>query len=148
MLSSIFYCRDQDAESQESDSEEAGKVKPEFKPRNSLVRKSCGYEEKTDKTDGPGSLKNYIEMSQHFLILQLAFDYNFFLGKKLMVKENMERGSISANTFHIYIKAAGGYFLVFLVFLVFLLNIGSVTFSSCWLAYWLKEGGGVSKIYF
>ena len=58
----------------------------------------------------------------------------------------MERGSISANTFHVYIKAAGGYIITLLVFIVFLLNVGSVTFSSCWLALWLKEGGGVSTL--
>lgn len=65
-----------------------------------------------------------------------------------MTKKNMKRRDISAQTFHIYIKAAGGYFIVLLLFLSFFLNIGSVTFSSCWLAFWLKEGGGVSKILF
>lgn len=62
----------------------------------------------------------------------------------LMTKGNMKGKTISAHTFHVYIKAAGGYFLVLLLFLTFFLNIGSITFSSCWLAYWLKEGGGVS----
>ncbi|XP_033230959.1 multidrug resistance-associated protein 5-like isoform X3 [Belonocnema kinseyi] len=110
---------DQDTESQESDTKEETEVKPDLKPRNSIVR-SCGVENKTDKTDGTGKI--------------------------LTTKENIERGSISANTFHVYIKAAGGYFLAFLVFLVFLLNVGSVTFSSCWLAYWLKEGDGNTTI--
>ncbi|XP_051169795.1 ATP-binding cassette sub-family C member 5-like isoform X2 [Leptopilina boulardi] len=111
---------DQETEEEESDTEEASNVKCEQNMRNSPGRENFADDNKTDKTDGTG--------------------------KSLMTKKNMKRRDISAQTFHIYIKAAGGYFIVLLLFLSFFLNIGSVTFSSCWLAFWLKEGGGIANI--
>lgn len=110
---------DQESEEEESDTEEATNVKSEPSSRNSPGRENF-TDDKTDKTDGTG--------------------------KSLMTKKNMKRKAISAHTFHIYIKAAGGYFFAVLLFLTFFLNVGSVTFSSCWLAFWLKEGGGVANI--
>ena len=46
---------------------------------------------------------------------------------RLMEAEKMERGSIPWNTYHVYIKAAGGYIVTFLVLLTFVFNI----LSSC-----------------
>ncbi|XP_043467235.1 multidrug resistance-associated protein 5-like isoform X1 [Leptopilina heterotoma] len=106
-------------EDEESDTEEATNVKSEQNRRNSPERENF-FDDKTIKTDGTG--------------------------KSLMTKGNIKGKTISAHTFHVYIKAAGGYFLFLLLCLAFLLNIGSITFSSCWLAYWLKEGGGATNI--
>ncbi|XP_015590166.1 multidrug resistance-associated protein 5 isoform X1 [Cephus cinctus] len=63
-------------------------------------------------------------------------------GTVLMVPDKVERGSVKAHTYHMYVISAGGYFACFLVVLAFFFNIGSTAFSNWWLANWLKIGGG------
>ncbi|RZF41687.1 hypothetical protein LSTR_LSTR011622 [Laodelphax striatellus] len=64
----------------------------------------------------------------------------------LTKREKIEKGSINADTYLSYMKAAGGYSLSLLLILIMLLNIGCLTFSSWWLAFWIKEGSGGKQI--
>ncbi|KAK7050062.1 hypothetical protein SK128_021366, partial [Halocaridina rubra] len=61
---------------------------------------------------------------------------------QLITEEKLEKGDIPFSTYHLYIKAAGGYILSTLVILTFVLNVGSTAFSSWWLSYWLSSGSG------
>ncbi|CAK9831718.1 ATP-binding cassette sub-family C member 5 [Anthophora retusa] len=63
-------------------------------------------------------------------------------GVLLTTQEKTESGTVKAYTYHVYIKAAGGYFVAALVFFTLFLSVGSSTFSSWWLATWIKAGGG------
>lgn len=44
---------------------------------------------------------------------------------KLTEEEKVEVGSVPAETYRVYVKAAGGYFLAFILLLSFVLNVGS-----------------------
>lgn len=44
---------------------------------------------------------------------------------RLTEEEKVEVGSVPAETYRIYVKAAGGYFLVFGILLIFVINVGS-----------------------
>lgn len=82
---------------------------------------------------------------------------------RLTEAEKMEKGSIPWNTYHVYIKAAGGYVLSIIVLLVFMVNIFStgilfhyrmesqhswwnfhLALSSWWLSHWLNVGVAVN----
>ncbi|GLH09507.1 Multidrug resistance-associated protein 1 [Gryllus bimaculatus] len=67
-------------------------------------------------------------------------------GDQMIVPEHIEQGQIKFYTYHSYVAAAGGYIVAALVFITFLMNVGSTTFSSWWLATWIKEGGGSTLI--
>ncbi|XP_043795027.1 multidrug resistance-associated protein 5-like isoform X5 [Apis laboriosa] len=60
----------------------------------------------------------------------------------LTTQEKMGMGTVKSYIYHIYIKSAGGYLIAILVFLTLFLNIGSLAFSSWWLATWIKAGNG------
>lgn len=64
---------------------------------------------------------------------------------KLTTKEDKVTGSISKDTLYAYIRASGGVCLTLIAAFSVLLNVGSTSFSSWWLAMWLKAGGGVSQ---
>ncbi|XP_078526662.1 ATP-binding cassette sub-family C member 12 isoform X2 [Lissotriton helveticus] len=64
------------------------------------------------------------------------------LENQLVLKEGMQEGSVSAQTYHHYIKAAGGYIVAILVILLFMLMIGISVFSNWWLSYWIEQGAG------
>ncbi|XP_076163958.1 ATP-binding cassette sub-family C member 5-like isoform X3 [Ptiloglossa arizonensis] len=63
-------------------------------------------------------------------------------GATLTTKEKVETGTVKSYTYHTYIKSAGGYLVAILVFFTLFLNVGSSTFSTWWLATWIKAGGG------
>ncbi|XP_063987781.1 ATP-binding cassette sub-family C member 5-like isoform X1 [Diachasmimorpha longicaudata] len=52
------------------------------------------------------------------------------------------KGSIKLHTYRNYVKAIGGYTVSLFVVFVVLLNVSASTFSSWWLATWIKAGGG------
>ncbi|XP_066994509.2 ATP-binding cassette sub-family C member 5 isoform X2 [Anabrus simplex] len=66
--------------------------------------------------------------------------------EQLVAPETIVKGNITHQTYQNYISAAGGFFIAMIVILTFLLNVGSTTFSSWWLASWLKAGGGETNI--
>ncbi|XP_053972249.1 ATP-binding cassette sub-family C member 5-like isoform X1 [Hylaeus volcanicus] len=63
-------------------------------------------------------------------------------GSALTTEEKIETGTVKLHTYHMYIKAAGGYIVAIVVFFTLFLNVGSSAFSSWWLATWIKAGGG------
>ncbi|XP_076047153.1 ATP-binding cassette sub-family C member 5-like isoform X2 [Oratosquilla oratoria] len=65
---------------------------------------------------------------------------------QLMTEEKLEKGNIPMSVYKSYIHAAGGYIIASLVILTFAANVGSTTFSSWWLSYWLSAGGGNTTI--
>lgn len=66
-------------------------------------------------------------------------------GKNLTKAEHMERGSLHKETYMSYVRAAGGWCVVFGVLAVVIINIGFTAFSSWWLALWIQAGVGVSS---
>lgn len=60
--------------------------------------------------------------------------------------EDIQQGTIEMKTYHSYVVAAGGYFFTSIVILTFAMSVGSITFSSWWLATWIRAGGGVSRV--
>ncbi|KAL2734392.1 ATP-binding cassette sub-family C member 5-like isoform X1 [Vespula squamosa] len=63
-------------------------------------------------------------------------------GITLTLQDKVETGSVKMQTYHAYIKAAGGYFMALLVFSILFSNVGSMAFSSWWLVVWIKAGSG------
>ncbi|XP_043490273.1 multidrug resistance-associated protein 5-like isoform X2 [Polistes fuscatus] len=63
-------------------------------------------------------------------------------GTTLTLQDKVETGSVKVQTYHTYIKAAGGYLMAFLVFSILFSNVGGMAFSSWWLVVWIKAGGG------
>uniref|UniRef100_A0A8D8PRR9 Multidrug resistance-associated protein 5 n=2 Tax=Cacopsylla melanoneura TaxID=428564 RepID=A0A8D8PRR9_9HEMI len=61
---------------------------------------------------------------------------------KLTTVEDKASGSISRETVYAYIRAMGGICLSLVAALSVLINVGSTSFSSWWLAMWLRAGGG------
>ncbi|KAI5748948.1 hypothetical protein M8J76_003518 [Diaphorina citri] len=61
---------------------------------------------------------------------------------KLTTIEDKVTGNISKDTLYAYIRATGGVCLTLVAALSVLINVGSTSFSSWWLAVWLKAGGG------
>ncbi|KAJ1083483.1 hypothetical protein NDU88_003642 [Pleurodeles waltl] len=62
--------------------------------------------------------------------------------KQLVLKEEMQVGSVSMQTYQYYIKAAGGYIVTIITTLLFVLMIGVSAFSNWWLSYWIGQGAG------
>ncbi|XP_074067508.1 ATP-binding cassette sub-family C member 12 isoform X3 [Macrotis lagotis] len=62
---------------------------------------------------------------------------------QLIQTETAGEGSVTWRTYHMYIKAAGGYILSISVVFLVLLMIGSSSFSNWWLGYWLDQGAGM-----
>lgn len=63
-----------------------------------------------------------------------------------MQVEEKGQGSVPWSVYGVYIRAAGGP-LVFLVILsLFMLNVGSTSFSTWWLSYWIKQGSGNTTV--
>ncbi|KAI4495187.1 hypothetical protein M0804_001388 [Polistes exclamans] len=67
-------------------------------------------------------------------------------GATLTLQDKVETGSVKVQTYHTYIKAAGGYLMAFLVFSILFSNVGGMAFSSWWLVVWIKAGGGNATI--
>ncbi|KAL0274896.1 UNVERIFIED_CONTAM: hypothetical protein PYX00_002924 [Menopon gallinae] len=67
-------------------------------------------------------------------------------GKKFIEAEKMIRGEVKPYTYVTYIRVAGGFFISFIVFMSIFLTVGSISFSSWWLAVWLKAGSGNTTI--
>ncbi|XP_047348437.1 ATP-binding cassette sub-family C member 5-like isoform X6 [Vespa velutina] len=67
-------------------------------------------------------------------------------GTTLISQDKVETGSVKIQTYHAYIKAAGGYLMAFLVFSILFSNVGSMAFSSWWLVVWIKAGGGNATV--
>ncbi|XP_078527762.1 ATP-binding cassette sub-family C member 12-like [Lissotriton helveticus] len=61
---------------------------------------------------------------------------------QLVLKEEMQEGSVSGQTYHHYIKAAGGYIVAIIIIILFMLMIGVSAFSNWWLSYWIGQGAG------
>ncbi|XP_046820513.1 ATP-binding cassette sub-family C member 5-like isoform X7 [Vespa crabro] len=64
----------------------------------------------------------------------------------LILQDKVETGSVKMQTYHAYIKAAGGYLMALLVFSILFSNVGSMAFSSWWLVVWIKAGGGNATV--
>ncbi|XP_075225132.1 ATP-binding cassette sub-family C member 5-like isoform X2 [Lycorma delicatula] len=60
----------------------------------------------------------------------------------LTKKEHIETGSLHVDTYFTYMAAAGGLLVSLGIVLIMLLNVGTIAFSSWWLAYWIKAGSG------
>ncbi|XP_043666584.1 multidrug resistance-associated protein 5-like isoform X4 [Vespula pensylvanica] len=67
-------------------------------------------------------------------------------GTTLTLQDKVETGSVKMQTYHAYIKAAGGYLMALLVFCILFSNVGSMAFSSWWLVVWIKAGGGNATV--
>ncbi|KAK2586704.1 hypothetical protein KPH14_011742 [Odynerus spinipes] len=67
-------------------------------------------------------------------------------GAILMTQDKVETGSVKLQTYHTYIKAAGGYLMAIVVFCTLFSNVGSSAFSSWWLATWIKAGSGNTTV--
>ncbi|XP_069463152.1 ATP-binding cassette sub-family C member 12-like [Ambystoma mexicanum] len=63
-------------------------------------------------------------------------------GNQLVLKEEMQEGSVSPQTYHHYIQAAGGYVVAIIVIILFIVMIGFSAFSNWWLSYWIEQGAG------
>lgn len=74
-------------------------------------------------------------------------NYSICIGTTLTSQDKVETGSVKMQTYHAYIKAAGGYLMALLVFCILFSNVGSMAFSSWWLVVWIKAGGGVSRLF-
>ncbi|KAM3828790.1 ATP-binding cassette sub-family C member 12-like [Vipera latastei] len=61
---------------------------------------------------------------------------------QLVQKEEKAEGPIRWETYHMYIKASGGFLLWFVIILLFVLMIASSVFSNWWLSFWLNQGSG------
>ncbi|KAK9392721.1 multidrug resistance-associated protein 9-like [Crotalus adamanteus] len=61
---------------------------------------------------------------------------------QLVQKEEKTEGAIRWETYHMYIKASGGFLLWFVIILLFVLMIASSIFSNWWLSFWLNQGSG------
>ncbi|XP_073740446.1 ATP-binding cassette sub-family C member 12 isoform X5 [Callorhinus ursinus] len=59
---------------------------------------------------------------------------------QLVQTESPQEGTVTWKTYHMYIKASGGYLLSLFVVSLFLLMIGSSAFSNWWLGLWLDKG--------
>ncbi|XP_062967664.1 ATP-binding cassette sub-family C member 12 isoform X4 [Cynocephalus volans] len=60
--------------------------------------------------------------------------------QQLVQAESPREGIVTWKTYHMYIKASGGYLLSLFTVFLFLLMIGSSAFSSWWLSLWLDKG--------
>jgi ATP-binding cassette subfamily C (CFTR/MRP) protein 5 len=67
-------------------------------------------------------------------------------GKVLITSEVQVRGEVKTLAYYSYIQAAGGFFVSFIVVTLILLNVGTSTFSSWWLAVWIKAGSGNTSV--
>ncbi|XP_053403768.1 ATP-binding cassette sub-family C member 5-like [Mercenaria mercenaria] len=67
-------------------------------------------------------------------------------GGKLIVAEEKKEGKVGWPVYRTYIKAAGGYIASAFVILTFILAIGSQSFASWWLSYWLNQGSGNTTV--
>uniref|UniRef100_A0A1B6LUM9 Multidrug resistance-associated protein 5-like n=1 Tax=Graphocephala atropunctata TaxID=36148 RepID=A0A1B6LUM9_9HEMI len=67
-------------------------------------------------------------------------------GRHLTQEEHIERGTLHSETYLNYIRAAGGFCVVFCVVAIIILNVGTTAFSSWWLATWIKAGVGNSTV--
>lgn len=77
---------------------------------------------------------------------EVILSFISFIGTALIASDNLQKGTIKVHTYQSYIVSAGGYIFSSFVVLTFVLTVGSTTFSSWWLATWIKAGGGVSVI--
>ncbi|XP_039621912.1 multidrug resistance-associated protein 5-like isoform X1 [Polypterus senegalus] len=64
----------------------------------------------------------------------------------LMKDEDKGKGAVPFSVYKAYIQAAGGYLVFILNVIVFLMTTGSIVFSTWWLSYWIKQGGGNASI--
>uniref|UniRef100_A0A8C4SRQ5 ATP-binding cassette sub-family C member 5 n=1 Tax=Erpetoichthys calabaricus TaxID=27687 RepID=A0A8C4SRQ5_ERPCA len=60
----------------------------------------------------------------------------------LMQTEEKGTGTVPFSAYKTYILAAGGYVVFLLTVIAFLLTTGSIIFSTWWLSYWIRQGGG------
>lgn len=73
--------------------------------------------------------------------------FTFFVLGILIKEEHIEKGSLHVDTYFTYMAAAGGLLVSLGIVLIMLFNVGTIAFSSWWLAYWIKAGSGVSINY-
>ncbi|XP_011308333.1 multidrug resistance-associated protein 5 [Fopius arisanus] len=64
----------------------------------------------------------------------------------LIKPEAKGQGSIKLHTYRNYIKAIGGYTVSLFVILTIFFNVAASTFSTWWLANWIKAGGGGANV--
>ncbi|XP_046735959.1 ATP-binding cassette sub-family C member 5-like [Diprion similis] len=88
---------------------------------------------KEDEVDSPGTDTNTAKVNGEILGTPV-----------LTVAEDLQKGTIKADTYHSYIMAAGGYFFTSIIIITFAIAVGSSSFSSWWLALWIKAGNGLN----
>ncbi|XP_075056250.1 ATP-binding cassette sub-family C member 5-like [Mixophyes fleayi] len=65
---------------------------------------------------------------------------------ELMQTEEKGDGSVPWAVYGVYIKAAGGVFIVTMNAILFVVTTGSAAFSNWWLSYWIKQGSGNTSV--
>ncbi|KAG7261535.1 hypothetical protein CRUP_002600, partial [Coryphaenoides rupestris] len=67
--------------------------------------------------------------------------------EQLVEREVIYEKAVSWKTYHLYLKAAGGrYIICAFVLIVYVLTIGATTFNRLWLTYWLEQGHGGANV--
>ncbi|EDV28873.1 uncharacterized protein TRIADDRAFT_19283, partial [Trichoplax adhaerens] len=66
------------------------------------------------------------------------------LGRTFTVESRL-KGHVSAASYRMYIKCAGGYFKSFIVIMMFALSIGAKVFNDYWLSEWIRSGFTVNN---
>uniref|UniRef100_A0A668AW88 ATP-binding cassette sub-family C member 5 n=1 Tax=Myripristis murdjan TaxID=586833 RepID=A0A668AW88_9TELE len=65
---------------------------------------------------------------------------------QLVSQETSREGAVALRTYNQYCQAAGGYTIVFITLLIYTVLLGTTTFSSWWLSYWLEQGHGTGNV--
>lgn len=108
----------------------------------SMMNQSNSIASGTNAHQFPSGLENGSAITNGETSKPVNYDKRREAGDMLIVEEPFNAGSLKTDTYWRYISAAGGYLMAALVFFVFLCNLGSIAFSSWWLATWIKAGGG------
>lgn len=82
-----------------------------------------------------------------FSLFSLSLSVCGFIGQLVQLEEK-GKGSVPWSVYGVYIKAAGGPIAFLTIMVLFILNVGSTAFSNWWLSYWIKQGSGVSDLFF
>ncbi|XP_069749378.1 ATP-binding cassette sub-family C member 5-like isoform X2 [Narcine bancroftii] len=109
----------------------------ELEPRVEMIKDLNGEKEPDEELNGETS---------DDLISRDFFPEEETQKDQLVQAEEQVGGSVSWSTYGIYVKAAGGTFILILNILLFILTAGSIAFSNWWLSYWIKQGSGITSV--
>ncbi|RDD46633.1 Multidrug resistance-associated protein 5 [Trichoplax sp. H2] len=134
---------------------ENGMIVEQGKDSNLLEKRGAYYDmltlfgtdiDKIERTDEVIATKkpSYLETERLSFNTGQTLRANQKRGRTFTVESRL-KGHVSAASYRMYIKCAGGYFKSFIVIMMFALSIGAKVFNDYWLSEWIRSGFTVNN---